>query len=162
MQHAAPVHLSPRQVGLVCATLHQSSESSGACFKQETHKRLHWKAWGSTALLTSHVCHLQVDFEAVPDLVAHRKVFLHQGQAYIHRTEVTSLVVGHFRWQLVICCHICHLCVAVILATSCVTHLLQPCTKSSSISQPSLTWQTLLSYPCTCVLLLLTTHAAVL
>lgn len=51
------------------------------------------------------VC-VQVDFEAVPDLVAHRKVFVHQGQAYIHRTEVTSLVVGHFRYcfHRFICC----------------------------------------------------------
>lgn len=49
----------------------------------------------------------QVDFEAVPDLVAQRKVFVHQGQAYIHRTEVASLVVGHFRYHFhkLLCCN---------------------------------------------------------
>ena len=40
---------------------------------------------------------LQVDFEAVPDLVAGRKVFLRDGQAYVSKTDIVSLVVGHFR-----------------------------------------------------------------
>lgn len=40
---------------------------------------------------------MQVDFEQVPDLVAGRKVFLQRGQAYVFKTDVASLVVGHFR-----------------------------------------------------------------
>lgn len=47
---------------------------------------------------------LQVDFEAVPDLVAGRKVFLRHGQAYVSKTDVVSLVVGHFRYLLVMLC----------------------------------------------------------
>ncbi|DBA73367.1 TPA: hypothetical protein ACH3X1_011411 [Trebouxia sp. C0004] len=42
----------------------------------------------------------KVDFEQVPDLVASRKVFLRHGQAYVFKTDVASLVVGHFRSQL--------------------------------------------------------------
>lgn len=42
----------------------------------------------------------KVDFEAVPDLVAGRKVFLRQGQAYVSKADIASLVVGHFRSQL--------------------------------------------------------------
>lgn len=42
----------------------------------------------------------QVDFEAVPDLVAGRKVFLLDGQAYVSKTDIVSLVVGHFRCSL--------------------------------------------------------------
>ncbi|KAL3134829.1 hypothetical protein ABBQ32_007800 [Trebouxia sp. C0010 RCD-2024] len=42
----------------------------------------------------------KVDFEAVPDLVAGRKVFLRHGQAYVSKTDVVSLVVGHFRSHL--------------------------------------------------------------
>lgn len=41
---------------------------------------------------------MQVDFEQVPDLVAGRKVFLQHGQAYVFKTDVASLVVGHFRF----------------------------------------------------------------
>lgn len=41
---------------------------------------------------------MQVDFEAVPDLVAGRKVFLRQGQAYVSKADIASLVVGHFRY----------------------------------------------------------------
>lgn len=31
------------------------------------------------------------------DLVAGRKVFLRDGQAYVSKTDIVSLVVGHFR-----------------------------------------------------------------
>ena len=41
---------------------------------------------------------MQVDFEQVPDLVAGRKVYLRHGQAYVYKTDVASLVVGHFRY----------------------------------------------------------------
>lgn len=33
----------------------------------------------------------------MPDLVAGRKVFLRDGQAYVSKTDIVSLVVGHFR-----------------------------------------------------------------
>ena len=35
----------------------------------------------------------------MPDLVATRKVFLRHGQAYVFKTDVASLVVGHFRYS---------------------------------------------------------------
>ncbi len=35
----------------------------------------------------------------MPDLVASRKVFLRHGQAYVFKTDVASLVVGHFRYS---------------------------------------------------------------
>ena len=34
------------------------------------------------------------------DLVAGRKVFLQDGQAYVSKTDIVSLVVGHFRYFL--------------------------------------------------------------
>ena len=35
----------------------------------------------------------------MPDLVAARKVFLRHGQAYVFKTDIASLVVGHFRYS---------------------------------------------------------------
>ena len=39
----------------------------------------------------------QVPFEAVPELVAGRRVLLRGGAAYVARHEVSSLATGHFR-----------------------------------------------------------------
>ena len=47
-----------------------------------------------------HSSFYAVPFEEVPDLVRQRKVLLRGGRAYIHRTALTSLVVGAFRSQL--------------------------------------------------------------
>ena len=43
---------------------------------------------------------LQVPWEQVPDLVAGRRVLLRHGSAYVHKREMGSLVVSHFRKQL--------------------------------------------------------------
>ena len=43
---------------------------------------------------------LQVPWEQLPDLVAGRRVLLRQGSAYVHKREMGSLVVSHFRKQL--------------------------------------------------------------
>ena len=43
---------------------------------------------------------LQVPWEQVPDLVAGRRVLLRAGMAYVHKREIGSLVVSHFRARL--------------------------------------------------------------
>ena len=82
-------------LGMHCLTVHVCHDHCLAILK-------------SSSRSTNTCLRLQVNFEAVPDLVAGRKVFLHRGQAYIHRTEVTSLVVGHFRCCCcpVVCAHL--------------------------------------------------------
>ena len=52
------------------------------------------------AHLLRAVSGLQVPWEQVPDLVAGRRVLLRQGSAYVHKREMGSLVVSHFRKQL--------------------------------------------------------------
>ena len=45
-------------------------------------------------------CTLQVAFEQVPDLVAGRRVLIRGGWAFLPRSDIASLVVGHFRAHL--------------------------------------------------------------
>lgn len=43
---------------------------------------------------------MQVPWNQLPDLVSTRRVFLSRGTAYVHKREMGSLVVNHFKSHL--------------------------------------------------------------